>query len=159
LLGTGGSVLNLIAPMFTVSVLPSELEGRGTDEGGVTLLANFLPGTGPVAPGQALGPRDETPGGEAADESQPPQQPAGGGGPARVAMGLNQAWELMRAQGLAQDGIADPAGTSPKTSVMRGFLAPHPCVFRLLLKAFPWRLRFSSERVTEFLRLGLSLVS
>jgi hypothetical protein len=43
--------------------------------------------------------------------------------------------------------------------VMRGFLAPHPCVFRLLLKAFPWHVRFSSERIPEFIRLSLSLVS
>ena len=49
--------------------------------------------------------------------------------------------------------------SSPKTSVMRGFLAPHPYVSRLLLKAFPWHVRFSGERVPEFLRSYLSPVS
>ena len=40
----------------------------------------------------------------------------------------------------------------PKTSVIRGFLAPHPYVSRLLFQAFPWHVRFSGERVPEFLR-------
>src|SRR5262249_24337694 len=52
----------------------------------------------------------------------------------------------------------DVFSTRPKTSVMRGFLEPHPCIFRLLLKAFPRPVCFSSERVSEFHRCGKCLV-
>ena len=54
LLGANGSTLSLVAPLFTVTVLPGEFGVVTASEGGVALLANFLPGTGPGAVGQGL---------------------------------------------------------------------------------------------------------
>ena len=46
LLGSSSSALDLIAPLFTVSVSPGEFGREPAGEGGIALLANFLPGTG-----------------------------------------------------------------------------------------------------------------
>ena len=43
LLGSGSSVFDLIAPLFTVSVIPGETSVEPAGEGGVALLASFTP--------------------------------------------------------------------------------------------------------------------
>src|SRR5205823_6479000 len=50
LLGASGSALSLIAPLFTVSVLPGEFDGGAMEGGGVARLGNFRP---VAAPGRA----------------------------------------------------------------------------------------------------------
>src|SRR5262249_55514962 len=71
LLSANGSTLSLVAPLFTVTVLPGEFEAGAASEGGVALLANFLPGTGPGAAGQGVVDSDDGPRGEAADDPRP----------------------------------------------------------------------------------------
>jgi hypothetical protein len=51
------------------------------------------------------------------------------------------------------------AESRPKTSVIGGFFARHPSIFRLSAQASPRGVSFSSERFSEFLRLGSCLVS
>ena len=47
LLGRSGSPLDLVAPLFTVSVMPGEFDLESSGEGGLALLASFTPGAGP----------------------------------------------------------------------------------------------------------------
>ena len=133
LLGANGSTLSLVAPLLTVTVLPGEFEADGASEGGLALLANFLPGTGPGAAGQGLRPGDTGSPEEAADE------PAPEGGQAsqvaatppalpvwdRVVMGLQRAWEQVRSEVLERAGLADGdgAGAGPDAAPGR---APAP---------------------------------
>jgi hypothetical protein len=118
LLGANGSTLSLVAPLFTVSILSGEFEAGAASEGGVALLANFLPGTGPGALGQGLRPGDAGSREEATDEpalagekatevaADPPALPVWD----RVAMGLQRAWEQVRSEVLERAGLGEGAG-------------------------------------------------
>jgi hypothetical protein len=135
-LGANGSTLSLVAPLFTVSVIPGEFGTATASEGGVALLPNFPPGTGPGAAGQGLRPGDaESPQG-AADE------PAEAGTKAtevaaapsslpvweRVAMGLERAWEQVRSELLQRAGLGDGDGpvSAPARTAAPEPAAPHP---------------------------------
>jgi hypothetical protein len=124
LLGANGSTLSLVAPLFTVTVLPGEFEAGATSEGGVALLANFLPGTGPGALGQGLRPGGASSPEEVADEPAPAQEEAPDSAAAppalpvwdRVAMGLERAWEQVRSEVLERAGLGDGTGAGPVAS-------------------------------------------
>ncbi len=115
LLGANGSTLGLVAPVFTVSVIPGEFEAGAASEGGVALLANFLPGTGPGGAGQGLRGGDAGSPQEATDEPAPTGEKATDAAsvvPAlpvwdRVAMGLQRAWEQVRSEVLERAGLGD----------------------------------------------------
>ena len=114
LLGRSGSPLDLVAPLFTVSVIPGEFGVESFGEGGVALLASFTPGASANAPGQSLGSHDEEPGGQADEEAQTPVESdatKARGEPSRLplwgrmAMGLETAWEELRSELLEKEGV------------------------------------------------------
>jgi hypothetical protein len=116
LLGSGSSVFDLIAPLFTVSVIP----GAGTSvelagEGGVALLASFAPG---VTVGQALRLDSQGSSSDSGEATQPPKEPAATTaieeGPtlplwARIAIGLDRSFEQARADLLKKAGVGETA--------------------------------------------------
>jgi hypothetical protein len=148
LLGRSASALDLIAPLSTVSVIPGELETGPTGGAGVALLANFLPGSGPsTTQGQALrADHDGSPGGPTGRGDNPVQQSAeelGEHVPAlpiweRIATGLNEAWEQVRASLLKKAGI-DPAAADRAISAPRGATPPIPIQERLPTRRDPPR--------------------
>jgi hypothetical protein len=126
LLGQSGSALDLIAPLFTVSVIPVEFETQSTGGSSVALLANFLPGTGSaVVQGLTQSQPESTSGGDAAapqprQEQAPddhhddePSQPLW----ERIATGIDRAWEELRNELLKKAGVrteaADRAISAP----------------------------------------------
>ncbi len=121
LLSANGTTLSLIAPLFTVSVVPGEFAGFADVEGGVALLANVLPGTGPGSLGQPA--RNDRPGPtvEGADDPVPAPGPAAVAAPAptslpvwdRIATGLERAWEQVRAGVLERAGLSEDARAGP----------------------------------------------
>jgi hypothetical protein len=125
LLGRSGSPFDLVAPLFTVSVIGGEFNVESSGEGGLALLAGFAPAAGPGAPGQSLGKRDDD---DAESEAvnlaagDPAPQAATDHAPAlplwkTMAMGLERAWEQVRSELLKREGIdpgaADRAGSPP----------------------------------------------
>src|SRR6185437_8001869 len=102
-------------------ILPGEFEAGATNEGGVILLANFLPGTGPGAAGQGLVHSDDGPSDEAADEPATVAAKAAETGAVsqtlapweQLAMGLKRAWEQVRSEVLERAGLADGDGVRP----------------------------------------------
>jgi hypothetical protein len=132
LLSVNGSTLSLVAPLFTVSIVPGEFGAVTASEGGVALLANFLPGTGPGALGQGLSPGDAGSPEDAADEPAPAQEKATEAAAVvlalpvwdRVAMGLQRAWEQVRTEVLERAGLDDGDGVRPVASPGRA--APPP---------------------------------
>src|SRR5262249_5853711 len=50
LLNLNGSALDLVAPLFTVSVIPGNFDVESSGEGGVALIASFVPAAGLNAP-------------------------------------------------------------------------------------------------------------
>ena len=121
LLGANGTTLSLIAPLFTVSIVPGEFAGFSDVEGGVALLANVLPGTGPGSLGQSA--RNDRPGPsvEGADDPGAAPGPAAVAAPAptslpvwdRIATGLERAWEQVRADVMERAGLAEDARARP----------------------------------------------
>jgi hypothetical protein len=113
LLGRSGSPLDLVAPLFTVSVIPGEFDVASSGEGGVALIANFTPGAGPGAPGQSLGPHDDGPAGEAEESPAPVESDASMARDeakalplwGRMAIGLEKAFEQVRAERLEKEGV------------------------------------------------------
>ncbi len=103
LLSANGTTLSLIAPLFTVSIVAGEFAGFADVEGGVALLANTLPGTGPGSLGQPARNDRPEPSVEGADDPGPASGPVAAA-PAptslpvwdRIATGLEQAWEQVR---------------------------------------------------------------
>jgi hypothetical protein len=127
LLGSGNSALQLIAPLFTVSVSAEEFGREPESGGGVVLLANFLPGTGSgfvLTQSQMLAP-PTSPADETGEKPRPPEAQAAWTaeeGPSlpiweRIAIGLDRAWEQARAELLKKAGVnpaaADRAITAP----------------------------------------------
>ncbi len=125
LLGSGSSVFDLIAPLFTVSVVPgAETSGEPAGEGVVALLANFAPAITPgVSVGQSLrldsqGSSSDTGG------AQPPPKPQAATptveeGPtlplwARIAIGLDRSFEQARADLLKKAGVRDTSAERPQ---------------------------------------------
>jgi hypothetical protein len=133
-----GTALDLVATLVTLTVAPGSLEGElgaTSGGGGTELLAVFAPG-GSVGFGQGSAPG----GGEAAEAAGEPEpakesdaSAAGGGRPAsaaverlapwaRLAAGLEEAWEELRARlgggersGTGPNsGPAEPAGDGPR---------------------------------------------
>jgi hypothetical protein len=116
LLGSGSSVFDLIAPLFTVSVIP----GAGTSvetagEGGVALLASFAPA---VTVGQSVGLDSHGSSGETSDAKpspeKQPESPVTDEGPtlplwARIAIGLERSFDQVRADILKKAGVPDTA--------------------------------------------------
>jgi hypothetical protein len=121
LLSANGTTLSLIAPLLTVSIVPGEFVGFADVEGGVALLANVLPGTGPGSLGQPA--RNDRPGTpvEGADDPGPAAAPAAAAAPTptslpvwdRIATGLERAWEQVRAGVMERAGLADDARAGP----------------------------------------------
>ena len=128
LLGKSGSPLDLIATLFTVSVLPGDLEFTSIELAGVDLIANFTPAAVPTASGQSLGQNGD---GMSEGATQPPPQaverdaasdstdfsplPLWG----RIAIGLDRAWEEVRARLLESERVqpapaAKEAGSNPR---------------------------------------------
>ena len=116
LLGSGSSVFDLIAPLFTVSVIPgAETSVELGGEGGVALLASFTPG---VTVGQSLRPDSH---GSSSDtgEAKPPakeqaEPTAIEEGPtlplwARIAIGLDRSFDQARADLLKKAGARETA--------------------------------------------------
>ncbi len=130
LLGLNGSALDLIAPLLTVSVVPGDLDAGAHGEAEIALLANFLPSTSttvaqrPALPQNTGGSAGET--AEKGHEKPQDQEDAEADLPiwARLASGLEQAWELLRANMLKREGIdldaANQAAAAP------GHKAPEP---------------------------------
>jgi parallel beta-helix repeat protein len=129
-LNLNGSSLDLLAPLFTVSVIPGEFEQGSIDEGGVALLASFLPSTGSATLGQSLrfardgtesdGVLDARTSAEFASEKTnedgsmlPPW--------ASTAMALEKAWDQIRFGVLEKGGVsreaADRAISAPRSAV------------------------------------------
>ena len=126
LLGLRGSALDLIAPLLTVSVVPGEL-----DAGAARRRRDRPPGQLPARDqhDRAAAPRpphaDGGPGGETAEKAQEKPEnhdEAEGELPiwARLAVGMERAWEQLRANMLMREGIdpdaADQAVSSPSRS-------------------------------------------
>ena len=100
LLGSGSSVFDLIAPLFTVSVVPgAETSVEPAGEGGVALLASFSPGVpvGQSLRGDSLTSSTDT--GEAKPPAKEPAEPTViEEGPtlplwARIAIGLERSFD------------------------------------------------------------------
>ncbi|MFI5454073.1 MAG: FG-GAP-like repeat-containing protein [Isosphaerales bacterium] len=126
LLNLNGSALDLVAPLFTVSVIGGEFEVGSSGGGGVALIANFQPGAGPATLGQAIRlSGSSTEGGAAGNAGSPVEKAAeetaleGSMLPpwAGMAMGLEKAWRQVRIHVLEQGGVsqeaADRAVTAP----------------------------------------------
>src|SRR5262249_52390077 len=105
LLSLNSSALDLVAPLFTVSVIPGELDGVSAGEGGIALLASFVPASISTAPGQTVRSQDGSTEGESAGSGQSPAENAAGAAPddgsplpfwAGAAMNLEKAWEQVR---------------------------------------------------------------
>ncbi len=118
LLNLNGSALDLVAPLFTVSVIGGEFEVESTAAGGVALLANFTPGAGSATLGQALGVSDISTEGEAAENTGSAVEEAGSGTVPTVttlpiwdgmAMGLEKAWKQVRIYVLEKGGVSEEA--------------------------------------------------
>ena len=114
ILGQSGRALDLIAPLFTVSVIPGELGGGSAGQEGVVLLADFLPGTGTaVTQGQALRPKAGSSQGETTEKDQPPEARGSSAGEEepslpiweRIAMGIDSEWEQVRNKLLQKRGL------------------------------------------------------
>ncbi len=137
LLGANGSTLSLVAPLFTVSIIAGEFEVGAAGEGGVALLANFLPGTGPGTAGQGLRPGDADSPEDATDEPAPAEEKSNDTAAAppalpvwdRVAMGLERAWELVRSEVLGRAGVADGDNPPPVAAPARP-VSPTPAAVR-----------------------------
>jgi hypothetical protein len=116
LLGSGSSVFDLIAPLFTVSVIPgAETSVEPAGEGGVTLLATFAPA---VTVGQSVGLDSHGSSGEAGDAKpspeKQPESPVTDEGPtlplwARISIGLERSFDQVRADILKKAGVPDTA--------------------------------------------------
>jgi hypothetical protein len=132
LLGRSGSPLDLVATLFTVSAMPGEFAIEPSAGGGVALIANFTPAAGPGPVGQSLGAHaaadatddapDESPAVVASNEArtndQLPALPIWG----RMAIGLEAAWEQIRAESLKRERArpgADPIAESPQAEPAR----------------------------------------
>ena len=116
LLGTGSSVFDLIAPLFTVSVVSgaeSSVELGG--EGGVALLASFTPG---VPVGQSLSHDSHGSPNDTSEAKPPPKEQTETTaieveeGPtlplwARIAIGLDRSFEQARADLLKKAGVRE----------------------------------------------------
>ena len=119
LLGSGSSVFDLIAPLFTVSVIPGETAVEPAGEGGVALLASFTPSITPGLPvGQSLRLDSHGSSGETGDGKPPPKEQAETTaieeGPtlplwARIAIGLDRSFEQARADLLKKAGVGETA--------------------------------------------------
>jgi hypothetical protein len=114
-LGLGGSALDLVAPLITVSVIPGDSDPPVAGEAGITLLAGFqaTPGSA-VGQGLAREPRDDGSGGGPDDEREPPADEVDAPAPeeepslppwARAAMGIDDAWQRVRSALLAKKGV------------------------------------------------------
>jgi hypothetical protein len=129
-LGLDGSAFDLIAPLFTISLIPGQFDAV-TGGGGFTLLADFLPGQGKSTPSD----EDEADG-ETTEEAETPEEEDPDGADeeapelplwARVAMGIDQAWEEVRAELLAKDGVTDVVSNRPAPVPSRAkFLSSFP---------------------------------
>ena len=121
LLGANGTTLSLIAPLLTVSIVAGEFAEVADVEGGVALLANVLPGTGPGSLGQPA--RNDRPGPpvEGADDPVPALGPAAVAAASptslpvwdRIATGLERAWEQVRAGVMERAGLTEDARAGP----------------------------------------------
>jgi hypothetical protein len=134
LLGQSGSALDLIAPLFTVSVIPVEFETQATGGSGVALLANFLPGTGSAVVQAQTQPRPESSSGGDAVAAQPRQEQAPDGhhddAPSqplweRIATGIDRAWEQLRIDLLKKAGVHPEAADRAISAPSRG-MSPVP---------------------------------
>jgi len=116
LLGSGSSVFDLIAPLFTVSVIPgAETSVEAGGEGGVALLASFAPG---VTVGQALHLDSHGSTTDTGETQAPPKERSEAAaveeGPtlplwARIAIGLDRSFEQARADLLKKAGLGETA--------------------------------------------------
>jgi hypothetical protein len=135
LLGRSGSPLDLVAPLFTVSVLAGEFDVEASGEGGLALLAGFTPAAGPGSAGQSLKSHDDGDDGEEAQgeptAAEPPPQAGAADTPAlpiwkRMSMGLEKAWEQVRSDLLKREGL-DP-GAADRESPPAAKDAPPPSI-------------------------------
>ena len=115
LLGSGSSVFDLIAPLFTVSVIPGETSVEPAGEGGVALLASFTPG---VSVGQGLRIDSQGSSSDSGEAATPPKPQAATAaieeGPtlplwARIAIGLDRSFEQARSDLLKKAGVPETA--------------------------------------------------
>ncbi len=123
LLGSGSSAFDLIAPLFTVSVIPgAETSVELSGEGGVALLASFSPG---VPVGQSLRGDSHGSSGDNGETNPPGKEPAEPKaieeGPtlplwARIAIGLERSFEQARADLLKKSGASETAVKRPQPS-------------------------------------------
>ncbi len=125
-LNLNGSALDLVAPLFTVTVIGGEFDGGSAGGGGTALLASFSPVTISATVGQAVLPHADEPGDDAAQSAQAPTTSDSeilreNGTPLpvweRISMGLEHAWEQMRSAVIekeaARPDIAAPTEKSP----------------------------------------------
>ncbi len=132
LLGLNGSALDLIAPLLTVSVIPGDLDASAHGEAEIALLANFLPSTTttvaqrPALPQTPFGSAGET--AEKAQEKPESQEDGEADLPiwARLASGLEQAWEQLRANTLKREGIDLDAANQAASAPSHKAPAPEP---------------------------------
>ncbi len=113
---SGSSVFDLIAPLFTVSVVPgAETSVELGGEGGVALLASFTPG---VPVGQSLSHDSHGSPNDTSEAKPPPKEQAETTaieeGPtlplwARIAIGLDRSFEQARADLLKKAGVRETA--------------------------------------------------
>jgi hypothetical protein len=124
LLGSGSSIFDLIAPLFTVSVIPGSTSLESSGEGGVALLASFTPAITPGVPvGQSLSFDAHGTAGDTSEAKPGPEKPAGSAvveeGPtlplwARIAIGLERSFEQARSDLLKTAGLPENTGQTPR---------------------------------------------
>jgi YVTN family beta-propeller protein len=125
LLGSGSSIFDLIAPLFTVSVIPGSTSFESSGEGGVTLLASFTPAITPGVPvGQSLSFDGHGTSGDTSEAKPGPEKPAGSAvveeGPtlplwARIAIGLERSFEQARSDLLKRAGVPENSGQAEQS--------------------------------------------
>ncbi len=143
LLNLNGSALDLVAPLFTVSVIGGEFDAGSPGGEGVALLASFAPATVSATLGQSLASRTTTaradgqsrsrrrrrPGAEQAVPELRGRQSASTLFPLwdRIAMGLEKAWEQVRAELLKKEAASTPGmSAEPPAQKHRPGAAPTP---------------------------------
>jgi hypothetical protein len=125
LLGSGSSIFDLIAPLFTVSVIPGSTSFESSGEGGVALLATFTPAITPGLPvGQSLSVDSHGTAGDTSEAKPSPEKPSGSAvveeGPtlplwARIAIGLERSFEQARSDLLKRAGVPENSGQAEQS--------------------------------------------
>ena len=167
--GSSGSVLDLIANLITLTVLPENLESELESAGsGTTLLAAFSPG-GPTGSGQGLSQsssKNDDGNGDADVKDQGSTTEPAAAGPANAAIdclapwarfvvGLDDAWHELRARLAESERVRVGPARNRERCSHRCATRPVPAIFRTHSQArsiSAWheiRLRFARRHQTS----------